>query len=76
MWLARCQDFARTVISEMLVRLSPLVVPKVEIHTSRCVVGDDALTGMLLWPGWVETGCVSAVVFSSFAGVAVADERI
>ena len=76
MWLARCQDFACTVISEMPERLSPLVVPKVVIHTSRCVVGDDALTGMLLWPGWVDTGCVSAVVASSLAGVAVADDRI
>ncbi len=57
-------------------RLSPLVVPNVEIHTSRYDVGDDALTGMLLWPGCIATGWVSAVVSSSLAGVAVADERI
>ncbi len=51
-----CQDAAWTVTSPMSVRLSPLVVPNVEIHTSRYDVGADALTGMLLWPGCIATG--------------------
>jgi hypothetical protein len=51
-----CQDAACTVISEMAATLLPLVVPSVEIHTSRCDVGDDALTGMLLWPGCTDVG--------------------
>ena len=57
-------------------RLAPFVVPIVGIHTSTYDVGDEALTGMLLWPGCTETGCVSAVVSSSLPGEAVADERI
>ncbi len=70
------QDAACTVTSERAARLWPLVVPSVEIHTSRYDVGDDALTGMLLWPGCTDVGCVSAVVSFSLAGVAVDDERI
>jgi len=51
-----CQDAACTVTSAMSERLSPLLVPRVEIHTSRSDVGADTLTGMLLWPGCIDTG--------------------
>src|ERR1700722_7958736 len=62
--------------SESPERLAPVVGPIVGIQTSTYDVGDDALTGMLLWPGCTDTGCVSALVSSSLPGVAVADERI
>ena len=45
-------------------RFFPSTVPRVEIHTSRCEVGADALTLMVLFPAWTAVGCVSAVVSS------------
>lgn len=50
------QEADLTVISEIAVRLLPSVVPSVEIHTSKFDVGDDALTGMTLWPGCINVG--------------------
>ena len=52
-------DAAWTVTSERPERLSPLVVPNTGIQTSTYDVGDAdevALTGMLLWPGFIVAG--------------------
>src|SRR5262249_483218 len=60
----------------MLASLLPLVVPSVEIHTSRFDVGEAALTGMTLGPGLSAVAGGSTVVSSSLDGEAVDEERI
>ena len=52
-------------ISEIVAWLLPLVVPRVEIHTSRFDVGAPARIGMTLWPGLsVKAGASTVVSFS------------
>src|SRR5271166_4162989 len=60
----------------MSVRLSPLVVPSLLIHTSTFDVGAALLTGMWLLPGCTGVGGVISVVSESADGVALCDERI
>src|SRR5690348_12952147 len=60
----------------MLAWLLPLVVPRVEIHTSRFDVGAPALTAMVLCPDFSAVAGVSTVVSSSFDGFGEGDERI
>ena len=49
------------------------MVPSVAIQTSTFDVGVGLVTGMLLCPGCIGIGAVSAAVSSSWAGVAVGD---
>src|SRR6201993_1706541 len=64
------------VISEISVRLSPLVVPRVEIHTSTLEVLVRLCTAMRLCPGRSEMFGVSSTVSANLAGASVVDERI
>ena len=53
----------------MSARLLPPVVPSVAIQTSTFDAGVGLVTGMLLCPGCIGVGALSAVVSSSWAGV-------
>src|SRR6476661_4464787 len=63
-------------MSESSVRLSPLVVPNVEIHTSTLEVLVPLCTDMRLCPGCNEVVGVSSVVLENLTGFSVGDERI
>ena len=63
-------------ISEISIRLSPCVLPKVEIHTSTLEVLVRSCTAMRLCPGCSGVVGVSSVVSANLAGVWVGDERI
>ena len=60
-------------ISEIWVRLSPLVLPMVEIHTSRVLVGSEESAEILLGPGCNVLAGASTVVSSSRVGCGVDD---
>src|SRR5690625_4052732 len=66
---------ACTVLSGIWLRLSPPVVPMVEIHTSRYDVGVEESAEILLAPACSALAGASTVVSASRAGLAVEAER-